>query len=330
MTTARGSVVLVVGSEATARAPDLTDAFDGSPVSVEAVAEPAAVRDRLADGSVRAVVVGDGETDGLDVFESLRAVDDAAPVVVLAANPDPDRVETALTAGVTDYLPADVDADLLAARLDAYAKRWPTDWRAATALWDDISSGISHDAKNPLNVVMGRLDLMEIGEPHEEPLRRSVDRVESFLTDLSRIGSVGRPVTDPEEVSLAEAARDAWSAADRGGATLRVSTEATVDADSDRLRLLFERLFDNAVDHGGEGVTVTVGDGDGGFFVADDGPGIPGDEREDVFELGYGTTRDGEGYGLFFVRAITRAHGWTVGVGENADGGARIDVAVSA
>ncbi|MBV0901160.1 sensor histidine kinase [Haloarcula salina] len=330
MTLARGSVYLAVGTEATDRVSDLSDALDDSPVSVEAVADRAAVRDRLADGTVRAVVVGDGEDDGIDVFEALRAVDDAVPVVVLAADPDPDRVETALMAGVTDYLPADVDAELLAARLEAYAKRWPTDWRTATAQWDDISSGISHDAKNPLNVVMGRLDLMEVGEPHEEPLRRSVDRVESFLTDLSRIGSVGRPVTDPEDVSLADVARDAWSAADRGGATLEVATEGTVDADPDRLRLLFERLFDNAVDHGGEAVTVTVGETDVGFYVADDGPGIPDDEREDVFELGYGTTRNGEGYGLFFARVIARAHGWTVVAGESADGGARIDVSVSA
>ncbi|WP_424004064.1 sensor histidine kinase [Haloarcula salina] len=329
MTLARGSVYLAVGSEATDRAPDLADALTDSPASVETVADPTAVRDRLADGSVRGVVVGDGETDGLDVFESLRAVDEAVPVVVLAAEPVPTRVEAALRTGVTDYLPADVDAELLAARLEAYARRWPTDWRAATAQWDDISSGVSHDAKNPLNVVMGRLDLMEIGEPHEEPLRRSVDRVESFLTDLSQLGSIGRPVTDPKPVSLADVASDAWSATDRGDATLDIATNMTVDADPDRLRLLFERLFDNAVDHGGEGVTVTVGDADGGFYVDDDGPGIPDDEREDVFELGYGTTRDGEGYGLFFVQVIAHAHGWTVAARESANGGARIDVSVS-
>lgn len=329
MTLARGSVHLVVGNEATDRVSALSDALDDSLVSVEAVADPAAVRERLADGGVRSVVVGDGEVDGLELFESLRAEDDAVPIVVLAADPDPNRVEAALTAGATDYLSADVDAELLAARLEAYAKRWPTDWRGATAQWDDISSGISHDAKNPLNVVMGRLDLMEVGEPHEDPLRRSVDRVESFLTDLSRIGSVGRPVTNPETVPLAEAARDAWTAADRGDATLDIATEATVHADPDRLRLLFECLFDNSVAHGGEGATVTVGDRDCGFYVADDGPGISADEREDVFELGYGTTRDGEGYGLFFVRTIARAHGWTVAAGESENGGARIDVSVS-
>jgi len=71
--------------------------------------------------------------------------------------------------------------------------------------------------------------------------------------------------------------------------------------------------------------TVTVGRTAGGFYVADDGPGIPEDVRERVFEAGYSTDSDGTGFGLNIVRNIAEAHGWSVGVTESASGGARFE-----
>jgi PAS domain S-box-containing protein len=94
---------------------------------------------------------------------------------------------------------------------------------------------------------------------------------------------------------------------------------------------------DNSVEHGSEGVTVTVGslsddatDGDadavvGGFYVEDDGPGIPAEERETVFERGYSTRPDGTGFGLSIVKEVSEAHDWEVRVTESAAGGARFE-----
>jgi signal transduction histidine kinase len=73
-------------------------------------------------------------------------------------------------------------------------------------------------------------------------------------------------------------------------------------------------------------VTVTVGALTEGFYVADDGPGIPADERETVFEAGYTTAADGTGFGLNIVKRIADAHGWTVSATESEAGGARIEV----
>ncbi|GAB6860535.1 GAF domain-containing protein [Haloplanus litoreus] len=72
-------------------------------------------------------------------------------------------------------------------------------------------------------------------------------------------------------------------------------------------------------------LTVTVGRTDDGFYVADDGPGIPESERDRVFETGYSTDPDGTGFGLNIVRSIAEAHGWEVVVTESADGGARFE-----
>jgi two-component system OmpR family sensor kinase len=72
-------------------------------------------------------------------------------------------------------------------------------------------------------------------------------------------------------------------------------------------------------------VTVTVGRTADGFYVEDDGPGIPEAERDHVFEMGYSTADGGTGFGLNIVRTVAEAHGWTVAVTEGAAGGARFE-----
>ncbi|SMO78633.1 PAS domain-containing sensor histidine kinase [Halorubrum cibi] len=79
------------------------------------------------------------------------------------------------------------------------------------------------------------------------------------------------------------------------------------------------------IDHGGGSVTVTVGDLSDGFYVEDDGPGIPEEARADVFESGHTTAEAGTGFGLAIVREIVEAHGWTVAVTDGDAGGARFE-----
>ncbi|WP_169051799.1 sensor histidine kinase [Halorhabdus amylolytica] len=101
----------------------------------------------------------------------------------------------------------------------------------------------------------------------------------------------------------------------------------TADADPAKLRTLFENLFRNAVGHGGDNVTVTVGpleDVDG-FFVADDGPGIDPSDHERVFDHGYSTGYGGTGVGLTIVERIATAHGWDISLIESENGGARFE-----
>jgi signal transduction histidine kinase len=111
-------------------------------------------------------------------------------------------------------------------------------------------------------------------------------------------------------------------------------------ADEPRLTGLLENLFLNtvehgstspdsqtrrdAVSHGGEDVTVRVGVLPDGFYVEDDGTGIPTESRADVFEYGY-STHGGTGLGLPVVRSVAVAHGWEVTVTDAANGGARFE-----
>jgi len=71
--------------------------------------------------------------------------------------------------------------------------------------------------------------------------------------------------------------------------------------------------------------TIRVGGLSRGFYVEDDGFGIPAAEGEEVFEYGYSTDEEGAGLGLSIVEAVAEAHGWTVSVTESAEGGARFE-----
>jgi len=72
-------------------------------------------------------------------------------------------------------------------------------------------------------------------------------------------------------------------------------------------------------------LTLTVGQLDDGFYVADDGVGIPADEREKVFEGGY-SLASGPGFGLRIVDEIVATHGWSITVAESDAGGARFEI----
>jgi PAS/PAC sensor hybrid histidine kinase (EC 2.7.13.3) len=105
-----------------------------------------------------------------------------------------------------------------------------------------------------------------------------------------------------------------------------VAETARVQADGRAFTRLLENLLKNALDHGGE--TVTVGRLSDGFYLADDGPGIPEDVRQEVFDPGYSTKAetDGTGFGLTSTHQIALAHGWKIAAVDGNDGGARFEV----
>jgi signal transduction histidine kinase len=71
---------------------------------------------------------------------------------------------------------------------------------------------------------------------------------------------------------------------------------------------------------------VRVGDLPNGFVVADNGPGIPEEDREVVFRTGFTTSPDGTGYGLAIVRELAAMHGWRIEAARSSGGGARFEV----
>jgi PAS domain S-box-containing protein len=198
-----------------------------------------------------------------------------------------------------------------------------------------FASIVSHDLRNPLRVADGRLELLreECESQHLDPIGVALGRIDRIIEDLLVLAREGRDIGDTEPVDIHEMFMEAWSIAadghDGAAPVVRMieSEEAgKIEADGDRLRQLLENLIRNAVEHGGDGVTVTVGGLNDGFYVEDDGPGIPVEEREHVFEASYSTNEDGTGFGLSIVEQIVEAHGWNIRVTDGSEGGARFEI----
>jgi len=207
---------------------------------------------------------------------------------------------------------------------------------------DEFAAVVAHDLRNPLSVASGQLELerMDRDSEHLETAATALDRMETLIDRTLTLARSGHVISETEPVDLGELVDSCWEAVPTGDATLANEVTAVIDADPDRLRHLFENLFRNAVDHGSTGsmksddtlgrgsadLTIRVGELSGGFYVADDGSGIPPEKRDAVLDDGY-TSTDGEGgLGLAIVQRIVEAHGWEIGVTESDEGGTRFEI----
>jgi PAS domain S-box-containing protein len=199
------------------------------------------------------------------------------------------------------------------------------DLERTNARLERFSSVVSHDLRNPLNVAEGYTELLEerVDEPEVAEIRESHERMRRIIEDVLALAHDTDGMDAREELSLAALATEAWGNVDTADATLD-PTDGVVLGDRDRLVRALENLFRNAIEHAGSDVTVDVGPLADGFYVADDGHGIPPGIRETLFEEGV-TGGDGTGLGLAIVADIVHEHGWEIDA-VDAPAGARFEV----
>ena len=198
---------------------------------------------------------------------------------------------------------------------------------------EEFTSVVSHDLRNPLTVAQVALELgRESGSSEDfDRIEAAHERMNALINDLLTLARKGKQVEAIRPVTLDALIESVWETIPTDDATIDVELDDyCVEGDEARLRQLVENLLSNAVRHGGDNVTIRVGllDNDQGFYVADDGAGIPSEVREHIFDQGYSTADEGSGFGLAIVRGIAEAHGWTVEATESDDGGARFEVHV--
>ncbi|MBV0925478.1 PAS domain S-box protein [Halomicroarcula limicola] len=192
---------------------------------------------------------------------------------------------------------------------------------------DEFASMLAHELRNPLGIAQMYLGMAKRGEKAAfDQITDALDRMETMIDTLLDLARRGEAVDDTKQINLGAVAEEAWRAVETTNATLNCAGGESLVADADRLGVVFENLFQNAVEHGGPEVVVEVDSYDDGFYVADDGPGIDADQQEIIFERGYSAADDRVGIGLTIVRRISEAHGWRVEVGESDTGGARFDI----
>lgn len=191
---------------------------------------------------------------------------------------------------------------------------------------------VGHDLRNPLNVAEGYLDLAqsECNSEHLDMIGSALTRMETLLDDLLTLAREGQTIDEKEPVVVEDVARAAWNNVRTADAEIRIDDGSVIRADRERLLQIFENLFRNSVEHSSTtnhtDLHTEVGTISDGFYVADNGPGIPEEIRETLFRAGTTTSEDGTGFGLAIVKEIAEAHGWDVRALEGDSGGARFEI----
>ncbi|MFB6175882.1 MAG: sensor histidine kinase [Halobaculum sp.] len=204
---------------------------------------------------------------------------------------------------------------------------------------DRFASVLSHDLRNPISIASGYAEVAqreaesdEVAEYTEEILD-AVERMSTLVEQTLTLAREGDTVEETELVCVPELARRLTDTVTGQSPTLDFPAGDgdeppgwTVEGDAKRIERILENLLRNADEHSDGSVTVRIGRlDDEGFYVADDGPGIPPEKRDSVFE--YGTSYDdgGTGLGLAIVSELTQAHGWAVELTDSWAGGARFE-----
>ena len=224
------------------------------------------------------------------------------------------------------------------------ALRDVTSLRRIDAFKRDLVSSAAHELRTPLTSVQMSVHLCLEGAAGPvterqtdllDTARRECERLQSIVDDLLELARLERRVVEPKRApfGLDELVTQALTRAEdeAGRRHVALSREPgpllTLHADAERLRHVIDNLIANAVRHARERVIVAWRERDDAVRVEvrDDGPGIPTEHREKVFELFHrvpGTEGGGAGLGLAIVREVVASHGGEVGAENAPEGGA--------
>lgn len=198
----------------------------------------------------------------------------------------------------------------------------------------NLLSGVTrHDILNKVTVLLGHAQLAR--DTVVDPLiLSSLDKIEdaarviraqiSFTRDYQDLG-----VENPVWLNIGSVAERAWGDLQPGGMKFQVSGGGWEVLSDPLLERVFYNLFDNAIRHGNTVTTITVQTGEKEnrlvVAVSDNGSGVPEDEKERIFERGYGKAT---GLGLFLAREILSITGMTIVETGIPGTGARFEITV--
>ena len=212
----------------------------------------------------------------------------------------------------------------------------------------EFVANVSHELRTPLSHIKGYTETL-LGGAKDDPevatrflqtIERNVERLKLLIEDLLTISEIesGRVMLNLQPVPVRASVEKVFDdfrtrAAARAVTLVDESEGLTARADQRRLEQVLTNLVDNAVKYGGNDSRVVVGarlsDGMVEMFVQDNGPGLPAESLERVFERFYrvdkARSRDqgGTGLGLSIVKHIVQSHGGRVWVESEPGKGAK-------
>jgi signal transduction histidine kinase len=216
---------------------------------------------------------------------------------------------------------------------------------AALSATRRFASDVGHEIRTPLTSIRANVDALRRNPGMTEAERQVIlediaaeqDELVALLDALQALARGDAAAAVPRErLDLAEVVDAAVAKARRRHPDATVELDAPGGGISlvgwaDGLRLLADNLLENAVRHGGRRVRAILRrtSGDAVLGVEDDGPGVPPQERDQIFERfsrGSGAAASGSGLGLALVAQQAALHGGNVEVGDSPLGGAAFTV----
>jgi signal transduction histidine kinase len=202
-------------------------------------------------------------------------------------------------------------------------------------------ANVGHELRTPVTVTMGTVELLETRSANLRDddasllslLSQQVARLAQTVLDLLELGTITpETVPDRDLVDVADVARGVLD--QRGLPASLVTTVGSTMAVTDprRLERMIANLVENAQSHAGGVTALAVQHETNGVavFVDDEGPGIPPEERGNIFELfARGSTSEpgtGSGLGLTIVAEQAELIGAQITVGASPRGGARFAI----
>lgn len=193
---------------------------------------------------------------------------------------------------------------------------------------ENFARMLAHELRNPLSIAKG---YHQQSQPQNDDASKKVTEAHERIDEMINILLItvrGTKVdSSDKQTVLAEVARSVWEdlSVPTESATLHVDTGQTIRVDAVHLKHLLMNLFRNSIEHSEAEVTVRVGELADGFYVEDDGPGIPAGVRNDVVEDGVSAGGRGVGVGLTAVSHIADLYSWDWELSDSEDGGTRLE-----
>lgn len=209
--------------------------------------------------------------------------------------------------------------------------------QASSQATERFAADAAHELRSPLTGIRAAVELRAGGDELLTDAMGELDRANRLIDDLLLLARSEASPAQAGEVDLDDLVRQDVAIARTAFPTVTLESDlepARLVGDRDRLRRVVANLIENAADHCGGKVAISLTGMDGSWrlTIDDDGPGIPGPERERVFErfarLDESRARStgGSGLGLALVAEIVADHGGTVTIGDSPLGGARLEV----